>query len=132
MLFGKKSVIIFVDFVLFGVCAMEKFGLTPAQRNIDDMQRFYSGTAISVLCGAVIFEEKLEPKLLFRAARLVIRRQEALRLRFCTETAGRCSMSRPRAARISLLPNSRTKMRSVPTVSHRQGCPFRVAVRCSE
>ena len=64
---------------------MEKFGLTPAQRNIDDMQRFYSGTAISVLCGAVIFEEKLEPKLLFRAARLVIRRQEALRLRFCTE-----------------------------------------------
>lgn len=75
----------FVDFVLLGVCAMGKFGLTPAQRNIDDMQRFYSGTAISVLCGAVIFEEKLEPKLLFRAARLVIRRQEALRLRFCTE-----------------------------------------------
>lgn len=74
-----------MDFVLFGVCAMEKFGLTPAQRNIDDMQRFYSGTAISVLCGAVIFEEKLEPKLLFRAARLVISRQEALRLRFCTE-----------------------------------------------
>ena len=75
----------FVNFVSVGVCAMEKFDLTPAQRNIDDMQRFYSGTAISVLCGAVIFEDKLEPKLLFRAARLVIRRQEALRLRFCAE-----------------------------------------------
>ena len=64
---------------------MEKFNLTPAQRNIDDMQRFYSGTAISVLCGAVIFEEKLEPKLLLQAARLVIKRQEALRLCFCIE-----------------------------------------------
>ncbi len=64
---------------------MEKFNLTPAQRNIDDMQRFYSGTAISVLCGAVIFDEKLEPKLLLQAARLVIKRQEALRLRFCVE-----------------------------------------------
>lgn len=64
---------------------MEKFNLTPAQRNIDDMQRFYSGTAISVLCGAVIFDEKLEPKLLLQAAKLVIKRQEALRLRFCVE-----------------------------------------------
>ncbi len=85
MLFCKKSVIIFVNFVSIGVCEMEKFDLTPAQRNIDDMQHFYSGTAISVLCGAVIFEEKLEPKLLFRATRLVIRRQEALSLRFCVE-----------------------------------------------
>ena len=74
-----------MNFVSIGVCEMEKFDLTPAQRNIDDMQHFYSGTAISVLCGAVIFEEKLEPKLLFRATRLVIRRQEALRLRFCVE-----------------------------------------------
>lgn len=72
-------------FWVIGVCEMEKSELTPAQRNIDDMQRFYSGTAISVLCGAVIFEEKLEPKLLLQAAGLVIKRQEALRLRFCTE-----------------------------------------------
>ena len=62
---------------------MERFHLTPAQKNIDDMQRFYSGTAISVLCGAVIFEEKLDAQLLLQAARLVIKRQEALRLRFC-------------------------------------------------
>lgn len=64
---------------------MKIYDLTPAQKNIDDMQRFYSGSAISVLCGAVIFEEKLDTDLLFRAAKLVIDRQEALRLRFNLE-----------------------------------------------
>ena len=64
---------------------MKIYDLTPAQKNIDDMQRFYSGSAISVLCGAVIFEEKLDTDLLFRAAKLVIDRQEALRLRFSLE-----------------------------------------------
>ena len=64
---------------------MKIYDLTPAQKNIDDMQRFYSGSAISVLCGAVIFDEKLDAKLLIRAAKLVIMRQEALRLRFCIE-----------------------------------------------
>lgn len=64
---------------------MKKYDLTPAQKNIDDMQRFYTDTSISVICGAVIFEEKLERERLLQAVNLTIRRHEALRLRFCTE-----------------------------------------------
>ena len=58
------------------------YDLTPAQRNIDDLQRFYSGTSISNLCGAVIFEEKLDRARIMQALSLVVRRHEALRLRF--------------------------------------------------
>ena len=58
------------------------YDLTPAQRNIDDLQRFYSGTSISNLCGAVIFEEKWDKDRIMWALSKVIRRHEALRLRF--------------------------------------------------
>lgn len=61
---------------------MKYYDLTPCQRNIDDMQRFYSGTSISNLCGVVIFEEKLDKGFVMQALSFVIRRQEALRLRF--------------------------------------------------
>lgn len=64
---------------------MERYDLTPAQKNIDDLQRFYKDTSISVLCGAVIFEEKLDRERIMQAVSCLIRRQEALRLRFCTE-----------------------------------------------
>lgn len=64
---------------------MKKYALTSAQKNIDDLQRFYKGTSISVLCGAVIFEEKLDRERIMQAVSIIIRRQEALRLRFCTE-----------------------------------------------
>lgn len=64
---------------------MKRYGLTSAQKNIDELQRFYKGTSISVLCGAVIFEEKLEREILMQAVSILIRRHEALRLRFCTE-----------------------------------------------
>lgn len=71
--------------VFIGVLFMKKYDLTPAQKNIYELQSFYKGTSISVLCGAVIFEEKLEREILMRAVSLLIRRHEALRLRFCTE-----------------------------------------------
>lgn len=64
---------------------MKKYDLTPAQKNIYELQSFYKGTSISVLCGAVIFEERLDRELLMQAVSLLIRRQEALRLRVCTE-----------------------------------------------
>ncbi|MGN0637999.1 MAG: amino acid adenylation domain-containing protein [Huintestinicola sp.] len=64
---------------------MKRYELTAAQQNIDELQRFYRGTSISVLCGAVIFEEKLERDILMQALCILIRRNEALRLRFCTE-----------------------------------------------
>lgn len=64
---------------------MKQYELTAAQKNIDELQRFYKGTSISVLCGAVIFEEKLKRDILIQAANLLIQRHEALRLRFGTE-----------------------------------------------
>lgn len=64
---------------------MKRYDLTAAQKNIDELQRFYQGTSISVLCGAVIFEEKLERDILMQSVSLLIRRNEALRLRFVTD-----------------------------------------------
>lgn len=64
---------------------MIKYDLTSAQKNIYELQSFYKGTSISVLCGAVIFEEKLEKEILLQAVRLLIQKHEALRLRFCTD-----------------------------------------------
>lgn len=64
---------------------MIKYDLTSAQKNIYELQSFYKGTSISVLCGAVIFEEKLDKEILMQAVRLLIQKHEALRLRFCTE-----------------------------------------------
>ena len=64
---------------------MKRYNLTPAQKNIDDLQRFYKGTSISVICGAVIFEEKLERTYLMQAVKCLVQKHEALRLRFCTE-----------------------------------------------
>lgn len=61
---------------------MKYYDLTPAQKNIDDLQRFYNYTSISNLCGAVVFEEKLDKDRIMQALSFVIRRHEALRLRF--------------------------------------------------
>lgn len=73
------------DNAVNGVLYMKKFGLTPAQRNIFELQSFYKGTSISTLCGAVLFEKKLDRTYLMQAAELLILRHEAFRLRFCTE-----------------------------------------------
>ena len=64
---------------------MKRYNLTPSQKNIDELQKFYKNTSISVLCGAVIFEKKLEKEFLMRAVSILIRKHEALRLRFCLE-----------------------------------------------
>lgn len=64
---------------------MIKYDLTSAQKNIYELQSFYKETSISVLCGAVIFEEKPEKEILMQAVSLLIRKHEALRLRFCTD-----------------------------------------------
>ena len=64
---------------------MKRYNLTPSQKNIDELQKFYKNTSISVLCGAVIFEKKLEKEFLMRAVSILIRKHEALRHRFCRE-----------------------------------------------
>lgn len=64
---------------------MEHFKLTLSQKSINELQCFYSDTSISVICGAVIFEEKLNSDILIRAAELIIEKHDALRLRFFTE-----------------------------------------------
>lgn len=43
---------------------MEYFHLTTPQRNIWNLQKYYSGTAIANLCGAVFFQERRDSKLL--------------------------------------------------------------------
>lgn len=64
---------------------MKHYELTLPQKSINELQCFYPGTGISVICGAVIFEEKLDAETLVRAADTVIERHDALRLRFVTE-----------------------------------------------
>lgn len=60
------------------------YDLSPSQKNIDELQRFYNDTSISTLCGAVIFEDKHDKDLTMQALSLIIRRHEALRMRFKT------------------------------------------------
>ncbi|MBO5558447.1 amino acid adenylation domain-containing protein [Ruminococcus sp.] len=61
------------------------YPLTPAQKNIAEMQVFYSESSISTLCGAIIFGERLERDTLFTALKKLVCRQEAMRLRFCAD-----------------------------------------------
>lgn len=64
---------------------MEQYELTLSQRSINELQSFYSDTSISVICGAVIFEEKLDADVLAAAAERLIEKHDALRMRFVTE-----------------------------------------------
>ena len=59
--------------------------LTPPQKSIDDMNRFFKGTSISTLCGAVIFDEKLDRNILLKSVEILINKHQAFRLRFCTK-----------------------------------------------
>ncbi len=63
--------------------------LTTPQQNIWNLQKFYSGTAVSNLCGAVFYREKRDSAHLKEAVRLFIKSQTALRLRFCEQDGPR-------------------------------------------
>ncbi|SDA20951.1 1-acyl-sn-glycerol-3-phosphate acyltransferases/amino acid adenylation domain-containing protein [Ruminococcus sp. YE71] len=61
------------------------YQLTSAQKNISELQAFYSDSSISTLCGAIIFDQKLNAEPLNEALRILVRRHESLRLRFRSE-----------------------------------------------
>ena len=57
--------------------------LTSAQQNIWNLQKYYEGSTISAICGAVYFKGKIDTEILKRAVNHVIEHQNGLRLRFC-------------------------------------------------
>lgn len=61
---------------------MEYFHLTTPQQNIWNLQKYYNGTAIANLCGAVFFQEKRDEILLCKAVCRFIHSQSGIRLRF--------------------------------------------------
>lgn len=63
------------------------FGLTTPQVNIWNLQKFYENTSIQNICGAVLYGELLDRKLLEQAINEEIRLQSGLRLKF-TEANG--------------------------------------------
>lgn len=62
---------------------MEYFHLTTPQQNIWNLQKYYEGSAIANLCGAIFFQEKRDEALLQEALCQFIRSQSGIRLRFC-------------------------------------------------
>ena len=64
---------------------MQKYSLTTPQKNIWNLQKYYEGTSISNICGAVLFNRKYEIDVINQALNKVIELQEGLRLRFCYE-----------------------------------------------
>ncbi|MBO4926644.1 MAG: AMP-binding protein [Clostridiales bacterium] len=61
---------------------MTEFELTSAQKGIADLQSFYGETSITTLCGAMLFERKLDTDILRKTLNILVKRHEALRLRF--------------------------------------------------
>lgn len=62
---------------------MEYFDLTTPQQNIWNLQVYYSGAAISNLCGATFYNEKRNSAFMQQAIKEFIRNQSGIRLRFC-------------------------------------------------
>ena len=62
---------------------MTQYKLTTPQKNIWNLQKFYENTSISNICGAVLFDEKYDSKLLEQAVNEEIRLQDGMRIRFC-------------------------------------------------
>ncbi len=56
--------------------------LTTPQKNIWNLQKYYTDTAIANQCGAIIFNDKRNTGLLKKAIQTVIKKQTGLRLRF--------------------------------------------------
>lgn len=61
------------------------FGLTTPQVNIWNLQKFYENISIQNICGAVLYNELLDRKLLEQAINEEIRLQSGLRLKFTDE-----------------------------------------------
>lgn len=58
------------------------FKLTIPQKNIWNLQRFYEGTSIANICGAIFFEKKCDHRLLNQAINKLIELQDGMRLQF--------------------------------------------------
>ena len=58
------------------------FNLTTPQQNIWNLQRFYEGTSIANICGAIFFEKKCDHGLLNQAINKLIELQDGMRLQF--------------------------------------------------
>ena len=56
--------------------------LTSSQQNIWNLQKYYEGTTISAICGAIYFKDEIDAGILKRAINHVIEHQSGLRLRF--------------------------------------------------
>ncbi|MBQ5336214.1 MAG: AMP-binding protein, partial [Oscillospiraceae bacterium] len=61
---------------------MKMYELTPAQKNFALLQSFFKGTSIATLCGIIIFDDLLERPALIDALKSVIKKHDALHLRF--------------------------------------------------
>ncbi len=61
---------------------MDYYHLTTPQQNIWNLQKYYEGTAISNLCGAIFYSEKRNSDLLQQAICQFVRSQSGIRLRF--------------------------------------------------
>ncbi|MCR4670572.1 MAG: amino acid adenylation domain-containing protein [Saccharofermentans sp.] len=59
--------------------------LTPAQKSISDLAEFYKDSGIDTLCGAVLFDEKLDKDLVTKAVRHLLSKHENFNLRFTRE-----------------------------------------------
>ena len=61
---------------------MKKYELTPAQKNFALLQNFYKGTSVGTLCGIIFFDDLLERPFLIDAIKTIIKKHDALHLRF--------------------------------------------------
>lgn len=59
------------------------YTLTSPQQNIWNLQKYYEGTTISAICGAIYFKDEIDAEILKKAISHVIEHQSGLRLRFC-------------------------------------------------
>lgn len=58
------------------------YDLSLAQKSLLELKQFYEDTSVSVLCGAVILDGEYDGKILTEAARLVLKKHQAMRLCF--------------------------------------------------
>lgn len=59
------------------------YTLTSPQQNIWNLQKYYEGTTISAICGAIYFKDELDTEILKGAINHIIKHQSGLRLHFC-------------------------------------------------